>query len=84
MTRCKILTTILLLAGTAFYAQAAEVPLSAPAQPCVEHNAFNQSTDHQDMANPSGHTTHLSSAHCLTSIQSSNNNKLFGNNELFK
>ncbi|MDR3431654.1 MAG: hypothetical protein P4L95_07065 [Rouxiella aceris] len=86
MMTCRIVfITTLLLSGVSIGLQAAEMPLDNTAhQACAEHAAFNNRTDaHNLIADPEV-ASQQSSTHCLTSIQTSNNNKLFGNNDLFR
>lgn len=84
MTSSKAILAAIVLSSTVFGIQAAEIPLSSNAQPCVEHSSFNNVADARDMMTSPQHPDNQSATHCLTSIQSSNSNKLFGNNELFK
>lgn len=83
MRSSKVLAAVLLLSGAAFSIQAAEIPLGNLSKPCVEYSSFNNKVGHQDMMTPPGSASQKSTTHCLTSIQSSNSNKLFGNSELF-
>jgi hypothetical protein len=85
MTRRIVFITTLLLSGISIDLQAAEMPLGNTAhQACAEHAAFNNSTDAQNLITAPEDASHQASTHCLTSIQTSNNNKLFGNNDLFR
>jgi len=84
MVSRKVFIAVLLLSSTAFSIQAAEIPLGNLSQPCVEHSSFNNKVGHQDMINPPGSTAQQLTTHCLTSIQSSNSNKLFGTGDLLK
>ncbi len=84
MTSSKAILAAIVLSSTVFGIQAAEIPLSSNSQPCVEHSSFNNVADASDMMTSPQRPDNQSSTHCLTSIQSSNSNKLFGNSELFK
>ncbi|WP_037378674.1 hypothetical protein [Serratia sp. M24T3] len=84
MTSSKVLLAAMVLAGAAFGTQASEIPMNTSSQPCVEHSSFNNVADARDMMTSPQRPAHQSATHCLTSIQNSNSNKLFGNNELFK
>ncbi|CAM3733820.1 hypothetical protein BS639_04155 [Rouxiella silvae] len=84
MISSKSILAALLLSSAALGVQAAEIPLSSVAQPCVEHASFNVHAGNHDMINIPEQPANQSSNHCLTSLQSSNSNKLFGNNELLK
>lgn len=84
MLSSKVLVAAFMLSSAAFSIQAAEIPLGNPSQPCVEHSSFNNKVGHQDMINQPGSAAQQSTTHCLTSIQSSYNNKLFGTNDLLK
>ncbi len=84
MTSSKVLLAAFMLAGAVFSIQAAEIPMSTNSQPCVDHSSFNNGADARDMMTTPERPNPQSTTHCLTSIQSSNSNKLFGNNELFK
>lgn len=84
MISSKQFLSALLLTGAALSVQAAEIPLNSAQQPCLEHSSFNSTADNHNMVDQPGRSSNHSTDHCLTSIQSSNSNQLFGNNELFK